>query len=79
MIALIVSIGEELLLEVYESRLLDIVERFDVDEERRRDVRILENERDPERDWKREVRMIADDSRSRSGESEMIVKRASDK
>ena len=56
MIALIVSSGDEL--EAYESRLLDIMELFD-EEERRREVRMLEKLRD----WKREVRIFAvDDS-----------------
>jgi hypothetical protein len=62
MIALIVSIGDEEL-EAYESRLLDIMELFDGEEERRREVRMLEKLRD----WKREVRIFAVD------DFEMIV------
>jgi hypothetical protein len=57
MIALIVLMGDEEL-EAYESRLLDIMELFEGDEERRREVRMLEKEE--EMDWKREVRIIAD-------------------
>jgi len=54
--ALIVSMGEEEF-EMYESRLLEKTERpVDVDRERRKEVRILENERD----WKREVRILTD-------------------
>ena len=55
MIALIVLIGDKL--EAYESRLLDIMELSDVEEERRREVRMLEKLRD----WKREVRIFAVD------------------
>ena len=54
MMALMVSIGEEF--EAYESRLLDIILLFDGEEERRREVRMLEKLRD----WKREVRIFAD-------------------
>jgi hypothetical protein len=44
--ALIVSMGEEEL-EMYESRLLEKTERpVDVDRERRKEVRMLEKERD---------------------------------
>jgi hypothetical protein len=43
MMALIVLMGDEEL-EAYESRLLDIRELFDGEEERRREVRILEKE-----------------------------------
>lgn len=57
MIALIVLMGDEEF-EAYESRLLDIMELLDGDEERRREVRMVEMEE--EMDWKREVRIIAD-------------------
>jgi len=50
MMALIVLMGDEEL-DAYESRLLDIVERFDVDDERRREERMEEKESD----WKRVV------------------------
>jgi len=53
MIALIVSIGEEVL-EAYELRLLDMREMFEGEDERRKEVRMLEKLRD----WKREVRML---------------------
>lgn len=54
--ALIVSMGEDEF-EMYESRLLENTERpVDVDRERRKEVRMLENEMD----WKREVRILAD-------------------
>lgn len=43
MMALIVLMGDEEL-EAYESRLLDIRELLDGEEERRREVRILEKE-----------------------------------
>lgn len=55
MIALMVLMGDEL--ETYESRLLDIMELFDVDDERRMEVRMLEKEE--EMDWNLEVRMFA--------------------
>ena len=55
MIALIVSIGDEVL-EAYEFRLLDIMEASDADRELRREVRMLEKERD----WKRVVRILTD-------------------
>jgi len=45
MMALIVLMGDEEL-DAYESRLLDIVERFDVDDERRREERMEEKESD---------------------------------
>jgi len=52
--ALIVSMGEEEF-EMYESRLFEKTERpVDVDRERRKEVRMLEKERD----WKREVRIL---------------------
>jgi hypothetical protein len=53
MIALIVSIGEDVL-EAYELRLLDMREMFEGEDERRKEVRMLEKLRD----WKREVRML---------------------
>jgi hypothetical protein len=53
MIALIVSIGEDVL-EAYELRLLDMREVFEGEDERRKEVRMLEKLRD----WKREVRML---------------------
>jgi hypothetical protein len=55
MIALMVLIGDEEL-EAYESRLLDIMEPWDVEDERRRELRMLEKERD----WKRVVRILID-------------------
>jgi hypothetical protein len=50
-----VLIGDEVL-EAYESLLLDIIEPWDADEERRREDRRLEKERD----WKRVVRILVD-------------------
>lgn len=50
-----VLIGDEVL-EAYESLLLDNIEPWDADEERRRDDRMLENERD----WKRVVRILVE-------------------
>lgn len=50
--ALIVFIGEEVE-DAYESRLLDIIELFDGEEVRWKDVRMVEKDRD----WKREVRI----------------------
>jgi hypothetical protein len=55
MMALMALIGDEVL-EAYESRLLDIIEPWDVEDERRRELRMLEKERD----WKRVVRILAD-------------------
>lgn len=54
-IASIVLIGDEVL-EAYESLLLDIIEPWDAEEERRREDRRLEKERD----WKRVVRILVD-------------------
>jgi len=54
MMALMVLIGDEEL-EAYESRLLDIMEPCEVEDERRRELRMLENESD----WKRVVRILA--------------------
>lgn len=54
-IASMVLIGDEVL-EAYESLLLDNIEPWDADEERRRDDRMLENERD----WKRVVRILVE-------------------
>ena len=51
--ALMVLIGDEEL-EAYESRLLDDMEPCDVEDERRRELRMLENESD----WKRVVRIL---------------------
>jgi hypothetical protein len=45
MMALMVLMGD-VVFEAYESRLLDMMEPFDVDDERRRDVRRLEKESD---------------------------------
>lgn len=58
MMALIVLIGEEEF-EAYESRLLDIMEESEGDRDRRaeKDVRMLEKERD----WKRVVRIVAEE------------------
>jgi len=53
MMALIVLTGDEEL-EAYESRLLDIMDPWDADDERLRELRMLENERD----WKRVVRIL---------------------
>jgi hypothetical protein len=53
MIALIVLTGEDEL-EAYESRLLDIIEPLEVEEDRRRELRMLEKDRD----WKRVVRIL---------------------
>jgi len=52
--ALIVLIGDDVL-EAYELRLLDNLELFDGEELRRKEVRMVENERD----WKREVLILA--------------------
>ena len=52
MIALMALIGEDEF-DAYESRLLDIMELFEGDCVRRKDVRMVEKERD----WKREVRI----------------------
>jgi len=57
MIALIVLMGDDVF-EAYEFRLLDIMESFDGEELRRKDVRMVEKERD----WKREGRIFADTS-----------------
>jgi len=57
--ALMVLIGDEL--ETYESRLLDIIEPCDAEDERRRELRMLENESD----WKRVVRILAGGNRER--------------
>ena len=54
MIALMVLTGDEVL-EAYEFRLL--VEQSDADLELRKEVRMLEKERD----WKRVVRILADE------------------
>jgi hypothetical protein len=54
MMALMVLIGDEEL-EAYESRLLDNMEPCDAEDERRRELRMLENESD----WKRVVRILA--------------------
>lgn len=54
MIALMVLIGDTEF-ETYESRLLDIMEPWDVDDERRRELRMLEKERD----GNRVARMVA--------------------
>lgn len=56
MMALIVSMGDEVF-DAYEFRLLANIELFDGEELRRKDVRIVEKDRD----WKREVRISADD------------------
>jgi len=45
MMALIVLMGDDEL-EAYESRLLDIMDPCDADDERLRELRMLENERD---------------------------------
>jgi len=45
MIALIVLMGDDVF-EAYEFRLLDIMESFDGEELRRKDVRMVEKERD---------------------------------
>lgn len=58
--ALMVLIGDEEL-EAYESRLLDIMEPCDAEDERRRELRMLENESD----WKRVVRILAGRNRDR--------------
>jgi hypothetical protein len=60
MIALMALIGEDEF-DAYESRLLDIMELFEGDCVRRKDVRMVEKERD----WKREVRIFFLDFRSR--------------
>lgn len=54
MMALMVLTGDEEL-EAYESRLLDMMEPLDPDDERRSDDLKLEKERD----WKRVVRIFA--------------------
>jgi hypothetical protein len=56
MIALMVLTGDEAL-EAYEFRLLDIMEPSDADRELRREVRMLEKERDR----KRVVRILTDE------------------
>jgi hypothetical protein len=53
--ALIVLIGDEEL-EAYESRLLDMMEPCEIEDERRRELRMLEKERD----WNRVVRILAE-------------------
>jgi len=63
MIALIVVMGEDVL-DAYESRLLDIEELLDGEDARRRDERMVEKERD----WNREVRMVAVKEEVRSGD-----------
>ena len=45
MMALMVLIGDDEF-EAYESLLLDIMDRCDADDERRRELRMLEKERD---------------------------------
>jgi hypothetical protein len=60
MIALMVLTGDEEEFDTYESRLLDMMEPFEVDELRRRDDRKLEKESE----WKRVVRMLAVELRS---------------
>ncbi len=55
MMALIVLIGDEEL-EAYESRLLDMMEPCEIEDERRRELRMLEKERD----WNRVVRILAE-------------------
>jgi hypothetical protein len=57
MMALMVLIGDEEL-EAYESRLLDMIEPCEVEDERRRELRMLEKERD----WKRVVRILANEN-----------------
>lgn len=54
--ALMVLTGEEVL-EAYEFRLLEIMELSDADLELRKEVRMLEKERD----WKRVVRILTDE------------------
>jgi hypothetical protein len=56
MMALMVVTGEEEF-EAYEFRLLDIMELSEGERERRREVRMLEKERD----WKRAVRILTDE------------------
>jgi len=63
MIALIVVMGEDVL-DAYESRLLDIEELLDGEDARRRDERMVEKERD----WNREVRMVAVEEEVRPGD-----------
>lgn len=54
MMALMVLMGDDEV-EAYESRLPDMMEPCEADDERRRDERMLEKERE----WKREVLMVA--------------------
>jgi len=57
--ALIVLMGDDEL-DAYELRLLDIMELFDGEDVRRKEVRIVEKESD----WKREVRILLAEVRS---------------
>jgi hypothetical protein len=58
MMVLIVLTGDDVF-EAYELRLLDSFELFDGEDVRRKEVRMVENERD----WKREVLILAQSRR----------------